>query len=242
MEYAPPTATEFGGGVAARVAVLWDLDGTLADTEQAHYTAWRALCLEHGRDLTWEQFKPTFGLGNTDILQMLLGATLSAEEMEDLSARKEHLFREETGGAIGAMPGAVALANHLHVMGIPQAIGTSAPRENIGFVLRALGLEALFPVTVSRWQVTNGKPFPDIFLRAAVELGVAPAICVVLEDAPPGIQAAKAAGMRAIGLQGTWPADALGAADLVVRDLNELIWPLEQWERFVADPSSAKAD
>src|SRR6185437_6148517 len=65
-------------GVAARVAVLWDLDGTLADTEQAHFTAWRALCLEQGSDLTWEQFKPTFGLGNSDVLQMLLGATLNA--------------------------------------------------------------------------------------------------------------------------------------------------------------------
>jgi HAD superfamily hydrolase (TIGR01509 family) len=228
--------------LAARVAVLWDLDGTLADTEQAHFTAWRALCLEHGRDLTWEQFKPTFGLGNTDILQMLLGATLSVEEMERLSVHKERLFREETGGAIGTMPGAAELAKHLQAIGIPHAIGTSAPRENIGFVLRAIGLEDLFPVTVSRWQVANGKPFPDIFLRAASELGVTPAICVVLEDAPAGIQAAKAAGMRSVGLQGTWPAAALSAADLVVRDLSEIMWPLEQWEQFVADRSQATAE
>jgi HAD superfamily hydrolase (TIGR01509 family) len=221
---------------------VWDLDGTLADTEQAHFAAWRALCLEQGRDLSWEQFKPTFGLGNSDILQMLLGAPLNAEEMERLSAHKEQLFREETGGAIGTMPGAAELAGHLQAIGIPQAIGTSAPRENIGFVLRAIGLETLFPVTVSRWQVANGKPFPDIFLRAASELGVAPAICVVLEDAPAGIQAAKAAGMRAVGLQGTWPADALSAADLVVRDLSEIIWPLEQWEQFVADPSWIAAE
>jgi beta-phosphoglucomutase len=233
-EDAPLITIRSGGGVAARVAVLWDLDGTLADTEQAHFTAWRALCLEHGRDLTWEQFKPTFGLGNTDILQMLLGTTLTAEEMERLSVHKERLFREGTRGTIGTMPGAAELANHLHAVGIPQAIGTSAPRENIGFILRAIGLEELFPVTVSRWQVANGKPFPDIFLRAAAELGAAPARCVVLEDAPAGIQAAKAAGMRAIGLQGTWSADMLNAANLVVHDLNELIWPLEQWERFVA--------
>jgi HAD superfamily hydrolase (TIGR01509 family) len=140
------------------------------------------------------------------------------------------------------MPGAAELANHLHAIGIRQAIGTSAPRENIGFVLHAIGLEELFPVTVSRWQVANGKPFPDIFLRAASELGVDPAICVVLEDAPAGIQAAKAAGMRAVGLQGTWPADVLSAAALVVGDLRELIWSREQWERFVAEPSPVKAD
>ncbi|MGH2346010.1 MAG: HAD family hydrolase, partial [Chloroflexota bacterium] len=176
--------------MGARVAVIWDLDGTLADTEQAHYTAWQALCREHGRDLTWEQFKPTFGLGNSDILQMLLGVDLNAAEIERLSAHKEQLFREETEGSIGTMPGARQLAYHLRTLGIPQAIGTSAPPENIGFVLRAIDMEALFPVTVSRWQVANGKPFPDIFLRAASDLGMDPALCVVLEDAPAGIQAA----------------------------------------------------
>ncbi len=220
--------------MGAGVAVIWDLDGTLADTEQAHFRAWQALCREHGRDLSWEQFKPTFGLGNSDILQMLLGADLDAAEIDRLDEHKERLFREETGGTIGTMPGAGRLAEHLHALGVPQAIGTSAPPENISFVLRAIELEALFPVRVSRRQVANGKPFPDIFLRAAAELRMDPALCVVLEDAPAGLQAAKAGGMHAVGLASTWPAAALAGADLVVDDLNALTWPLAQWERFVA--------
>ena len=217
----------------AGIAVVWDLDGTLADTEQAHYTAWRALCRAQGRDLTWEQFKPTFGLGNPDILRMLLGTDLDRATIERLGDQKEALFRTETGGAIATMPGARELAHHLHDLGIPQAIGTSAPPENIGFVLAAVGLEAIFPVTVSRYQVANGKPFPDIFLRAAADLGVPPHRCVVLEDAPAGVLAARAGGMRAVALASTWPESALSEADLIVRDLGALLWPLDCWRAFV---------
>jgi beta-phosphoglucomutase len=181
------------------VAVLWDLDGTLADTEQGHFAAWQALCRQFGRELGWEQFKPTFGLGNSDILRMLIGPDLDDEEVERLSERKEALFRAETGGAITGMPGALALVHHLQALGVPQAIASSAPPENITFVLRALDLEGVFAAAVSRWQVARGKPFPDIFLRAAADLGAQPGRCVVLEDAPAGIQAGAALAGRALG-------------------------------------------
>ena len=88
------------------VAVLWDLDGTLADTEQAHFAAWKILCARYGRDLTWEQFKPTFGLGNPDILHMLISPTLDEPDLERLSEEKEAIFRAETGGVVAPMPGA----------------------------------------------------------------------------------------------------------------------------------------
>ncbi|HVC79392.1 MAG TPA: HAD family phosphatase [Chloroflexota bacterium] len=215
------------------IAVVWDLDGTLADTEQAHFVAWSALCRAQGRDLTWEQFKPTFGLGNSDILHMLLGTDLDRETIDRLGDQKEALFRADTGGAIAMMPGARELVQHLGELGIPQAIGSSAPPENIGFVLAAVGLEALFPITVSRYQVANGKPFPDIFLRAAADLGVPPHHCVVLEDAPAGVRAARAGGMRAVALASTWPESALSEADLIVRDLSDLLWSREHWVDFV---------
>lgn len=214
------------------MAVLWDLDGTLADTEQAHFAAWQALVREHGRELTWDEFKPTFGLGNPDILHMLIDPTLAGPEVERLSRQKEQLFRDRTGGAIAAMPGARDLVEHLQRLGIPQAIASSAPVENIEFILRALGLAHAFATTVSRWQVPNGKPFPDIFLRAAGNLGVASAQCVVLEDAPAGVQAAHAGGMRCIALISTWPEEALAGADLLVRDLATVRWSRERWEAF----------
>ncbi|HWE63068.1 MAG TPA: HAD family phosphatase [Chloroflexota bacterium] len=214
------------------IAVLWDLDGTLADTEQAHFSAWQALVRGYGRELTWDEFKPTFGLGNPDILHMLVDPALEQPELERLSQHKEQLFRDETGGSIAAMPGALALVAHLQRLGVPQAIASSAPVENITFILRALDLEGAFATAVSRWQVPNGKPFPDIFLRAAANLGVPPGQCVVLEDAPAGVQAAHAAGMRCIALVSTWPEEALAGADLLVRDLSTVRWPRERWEAF----------
>ena len=215
------------------IAVLWDLDGTLADTEQAHFRAWQTLCLEFDRALSWEQFKPTFGLGNPDILRMLINPTLNDAEVEQLSQRKEALFREETGGVIVAMPGARELVAHLTASGIVQAIGSSAPPENITFMLQALGLQHAFKATVSRWQVPNGKPAPDIFLRAAEEVSVPPAQCVVLEDAPAGVLAAHAGGMRCVALVSTWPESALADADLTVRDLSTIRWTRNEWEGFV---------
>jgi beta-phosphoglucomutase family hydrolase len=215
------------------IAVLWDLDGTLADTEQAHFTAWQALVREYGRELSWDEFKPTFGLGNPDILHMLIDASLEEQDVERLSQHKEQLFRDMTGGAIAPMPGARDLVEHLHGLGIRQAIASSAPTENIAFILRALDLDETFATTVSRWQVPNGKPFPDIFLRAAANLHMPPAQCVVLEDAPAGVQAAHAGGMRCIALVSTWPAEALAGAELLVRDLSTIRWPRDRWEAFV---------
>jgi beta-phosphoglucomutase len=215
------------------IAMIWDLDGTLADTEQAHFRAWKHLCSRFGLELTWDEFKPTFGLGNQDILRMLIPTALDNRDVEALSAEKEALFREESRNGVEAMPGARALALHLQQLGFPQAIGSSAPPENIVFILRALGMTDVFQATASRWEVANGKPFPDIFLLAATKLGAPPSRCVVLEDAPAGIQAAHAGGMRCIALASTWPEGALHDADRVVRDFSEICWELDTWSSFV---------
>ncbi|MDB5076633.1 MAG: HAD-superfamily hydrolase, subfamily variant 3 [Chloroflexi bacterium] len=214
------------------VGVIWDLDGTLADTEQAHFLAWQIVCRRFGRELSWDEFKPTFGLGNPDILHMLVSPTLAEAELQRLSEEKEAFFRAESRGGIKPMPGARQLALHLQALGIPQAIGSSAPPENIPFVLQALGLESIFAATVSRWEVPNGKPFPDIFLRAAEKLDIEPSHCLVLEDAPAGIQAAHAAGMRCIALSSTWPESALSGADYVVRDLSAACWDYATFDAF----------
>jgi len=217
----------------AAIGAIWDLDGTLADTEQAHFRAWQVFCKRHGRDLTWDEFKPTFGLGNGDILHMLLSDQLSEAEIARMSSEKEATFREVSGGVIAPMPGARQLVAHLHEIGVRQAIGSSAPPENIAFVLAALELESQLRTTVSRWEVEDGKPAPDIFLLAAEKLGIAANRCFVLEDAPPGLQAARAAGMRCIALASTWPETALGSADLIVRDLQDVVWDRDTYAAFV---------
>lgn len=216
--------------------IIWDLDGTLVDTELNHFRAWQALMRENGRDLTHEQFRPTFGLRNDDILIDHFGFDGDAAAIDALSERKEELFRASLhDDGVRAQRGAHELVLHLRALGATQAIASSAPPPNIALMLRMLDAHAHFDVIVSADEVVRGKPAPDIVLRAAEKLGLPPARCVVLEDAPAGVQAAKAAGSRAIAIIAAFPTTSLQAAgaDLIVSSFAEVLWPAEQWEGFL---------
>jgi HAD superfamily hydrolase (TIGR01509 family) len=203
-----------------REAVLWDLDGVLVDSTRYHYEAFRQLLAELGRDLAESEFAPLFGLPNDTILRTLLGR-LSPDRSRALGARKEHLFRQGIAGRVRALPGAEGLVRRLSASRVPQAIVSSAPRANVQLILRSLGLERAIAAVVGEEDVTRGKPDPEGFLTAATRLGVESDGCVVLEDAPAGLTAAKAAGMSCIGVATTRPAGQLTQADLVVGALDD---------------------
>jgi beta-phosphoglucomutase len=213
---------------------IWDLDGTLVDTGENHFSAWRALMQEQGRDLTYEQFQPTFGLRNDDVLTRHFGFSADTADFTALGERKEVMFRAslERDG-IRLQPGAGALVEHLRALGARQAIASSAPPANIALMVRLLGFEDAFDAIVSSEEVAHGKPAPDIFLRAAERLGLTPARAVVLEDAIAGVQAGKTAGAKVIAIASTLPPERLEAADLVVRSFEEVLWPEERWEAFL---------
>ncbi len=214
--------------------ILWDLDGTLVDTEANHYAAWRALVREHGRDLSYEEFRPTFGLRNDDILVRYLGFADDPAEIAGLSERKEELFRASLQrDGVRTQPGARDLVGRLHALGARQAVASSAPPANIDLIVRLLALGDTFAAVVSGEEVARGKPAPDIFLRAAERIGLAPCRTVVLEDAPAGVAAGKAAGSKVIALLAGFPAEALSSADLIVRSFDEVLWPVERWEQFL---------
>jgi beta-phosphoglucomutase len=214
---------------------VWDLDGTLVDTEMNHFAAWRALLAEHGRALPYEQFQATFGLRNDDILVHHLGFEGDTGRIAALGERKEEFFRSslEREG-LQMQRGARRLVEHLHTLGARQAIATSAPPRNIEVMLNLLGLADSFGAVVSSEEVLHGKPAPDIVLRAAERLGLPADRVVVLEDAPAGVAAGKAAGSRVIAIAAAFSAEQLRAADLVVRSFEEVLWPLHGWETFVA--------
>ncbi|MGI8826601.1 MAG: HAD family hydrolase [Chloroflexota bacterium] len=211
---------------------VWDLDGTLVDTEMLHYGAWRVLMREHGRDLTHAQFLPTFGLRNDDTLRDHFGFSDDDAGIARMSERKEVLFRtvlEREG--IQMMSGARELVEHLFGFGWPQAIASSAPPENIAALRRLISFP--FDTVVSSQEVLRGKPAPDIVLRAAERLDVPPSHLAVLEDAPAGVAAGKAAGCHVIAIEGSFPAARLAEADLVVQSFDEVLWPRERWEAFI---------
>jgi beta-phosphoglucomutase family hydrolase len=207
-------------------AVLWDLDGVLVDTASFHFEAWRELFAGEGKDIGEEEFRRTFGLRNDAILREILGG-LPRQRVEELSRRKEELFRAKIAGRITPTPGVPALLERLRQTGRRMAVVSSAPRQNVEMVLHGLGIEDAFDVIVAEEDASRGKPDPQGYLLAAERLGAAPEECAVVEDAPGGVEAAKRAGMRCIGLAAKRALDALAGADLVVQSLEE-----EQVYRF----------
>jgi len=201
-------------------AVLWDLDGVLVDTAPFHFQAWQELFQSLGKGFSEADFRRTFGLRNDAILADILGE-LAPAEVERLAQRKEELYRDKIGGRVTAIPGAIGLLRRLQQRGRKSAIVSSTTRENVRVVLSSLGLEGVFEAVVAEEDAPKGKPDPQGFLVAAEKLGVAAGECVVIEDAPGGVEAAKRAGMRCIGVTTSRPREALAAADLVVDSLEE---------------------
>jgi beta-phosphoglucomutase len=205
-------------------AVLFDVDGVLVDSYQAHYESWRRLGQEAGFEMSEEFFARTFGRTSRDVLRELFkGRPLSDEQIRAWDERKEASFRQVIDENFPAMDGAVELIDALHAAGVPMAAGSSAPTANVVLSLKKLGRQESFGAMVTGDDVTRGKPDPQVFLLAAERLGVLPDRCVVIEDAAPGIAAAQAAGMKSVGLVSTgrtW--EELSAANRVVGSLREL--------------------
>lgn len=220
------------------VAAIFDWDGVIIDSSRAHELAWERLGAETGRALPAGHFKEGFGRKNDHIIPHILGWDLPASEVVRLGRRKEELYREilrETG--IAPLPGVREFLLRLRAAGVPCAVGSSTERLNIDTIMGLIGFAGFFPVIVAADDVTRGKPDPQVFLLGAAGLGVAPARCVVFEDALAGLEAARAGGMKAVGVATTHPAAALaGNADRVVARLDELDAPalvalVEGWAR-----------
>lgn len=207
-------------------AVIWDVDGTLVDTAELHFQAWCVLARELGKPFTRADFAGTFGWRNPEIIPKLFGTHYSAADVAALGDRKEDLYRGEAAKGVALLPGVQTLLENLHAAGFRQAVGSSAPRRNLDLILDLTGTRRYMAAVVSMEDTTRGKPDPQVFLLAAQHLGVPPSRCLVLEDAPVGIQAARAGGMGAIGVTfvGHHSADSLrqAGADLVVASLDEV--------------------
>lgn len=205
--------------LAAPGGVLWDLDGTLADSRDHHWQAWRSTMAAQGIEVTRAQFEASFGQRNDTILSNWLGPTADPDLMHRIAEDKEARFRDLVRDrGINPLPGAREWIHSLHAAGWRQAIASSAPRENIEVMHNALGLSGLIRVLVGAEDVARGKPDPEVFLVAADRLGIQPQRCVVVEDARAGIAAARSGGMASIGVGGA----ELRAADLVVERLTDL--------------------
>jgi beta-phosphoglucomutase len=202
-------------------AIIWDLDGVILDSAEAHLKSWYRLAEDLNIPYTDEQFWATFGWRNDAIIPLLVGPT-SPERIKELADRKEEYFREFVRETAAPLPGAIALLSALREAGYLQALATSTPIANIELISEVLGLKRYLSVFVSGESVPRSKPAPDTFLKAAEELDVDPSKCLVIEDAVAGIEAARAGGMYCIAVAGNRDLPGLRAADLMVKDLTEV--------------------
>jgi beta-phosphoglucomutase len=211
-------------------AVLWDMDGTLVDTGEYHFIAWRDILAPLGHVYDRAAHEACFGRRNDAILRSFFGDSLGAEEGARIAGDKEGLFRDLAASAgLDLLPGVRTWLARLRDAGFRMAVASSAPMANIETLVAAGRMEGFFDALASAEHVAEGKPAPDIFLHAARLVDVPPSRCVVVEDAAAGVLAAHRAGMRAIGV-GPHHADlgaeiAVGSLDGLAEDAFERLVP-----------------
>ena len=201
--------------------VIFDMDGVLVDSAQPHFRSWQLLAEENGATVTEEQFKSTFGQQNDDIIPLIFGE-VSPQRLRRLADRKEELYRGLIRAQAPIVDGAPDLVRSLHDAGVALAVGSSGPLANIELVLDAMGVADLMSAIVSGDEVTRGKPHPQVFSLACTKLRIEPSYCVVIEDAPAGVRAARAAGAHVVAVLMYHPAEAFDGADCVVNRLADL--------------------
>jgi len=205
-------------------AVIFDVDGVLIDSYEAHYQSWIALAQRTGASFDRTAFTRTFGMTSRDILRAHWPQhVIASRTVESLDDEKESLYRDIIRSAVPAIPGAQQLILALRDAGFALAVGSSGPPENVELALRGVGGSDIITVRVTGEDVTRGKPDPQVFLLASKKLGILPERCCVIEDAPAGIDAAHAAGMVCAALVSTGRSRSeLAHAEKIIDHLQEL--------------------
>jgi beta-phosphoglucomutase len=203
-------------------AFIFDMDGTIVDNMGFHTDSWLEFFARRGKQYDPDAFfRETAGAQGREILRDRLGPDIPDDEIAVLAQEKDALYREMYGPHREAIEGFESFVDRARERGVALAVATSAPPKNIVFTLDELDLRRHFDAVVGAADVKQGKPHPDVFLKAAEKLGVDPANCIVFEDAPMGVEAARRAGMRAVVITTTLPAEAFGEFDNVVKIVSD---------------------
>jgi len=198
-------------------ALIFDMDGTIVDNMAFHTKSWIAFFERRGHAIDADAFfRATAGRQGGEIIRSHFGEHLLDDEVMTLNHEKEAVYRELYAPHRKAVEGFEDLIADAKSQGIALAVGTAAPPANVEFTLDGLDLRRHFDAIVGATDVARGKPHPDVFLEAAKRCGAEPADCIVFEDAPLGVEAARRAGMRAVVLTTTLPAEAFAEFDNVI--------------------------
>jgi len=202
-------------------ACIFDLDGVIVDTAVYHYQAWKRLANQLGFDFTEADNEKLKGVSRTRSLELILGwggVQKTEAERERLASQKNEWYVEMIGKMKPdeILPGAKEFVQDCNDAGIKTALGSAS--KNAMMILDKIGITSLFDAIIDGNKVSKPKPNPEVFLKGAEELGIPPANCVVFEDAIAGIEAAKAGGMKAVGIG---EPETLREADMVISGLDK---------------------
>jgi beta-phosphoglucomutase len=200
---------------------IFDMDGTMIDNMMVHHEAWQIMLGELGLHLSMEEVRLTIHGKNDEILKRLFGDRFSAEERKMHAYTKEKRYREVFKDRIKLIDGLEAFLNQAKAKGIPMAIGSAAPAENVDFVLDALDLRQYFGAIYHADMVSRGKPHPEVFLRAAEAIGLSAAQCLVFEDSPVGVRTALNAGCKVIVITTTHTRDEFDEFDHIIKFIDD---------------------
>ncbi|NTU88022.1 MAG: beta-phosphoglucomutase family hydrolase [Chlorobiaceae bacterium] len=210
---------------ARRQAFIFDMDGVLTDNMRFHAESWVELFRDYGLEgLDPERYLvETAGMKGPDVLRYFLDPDISDPDAERLTELKDFLYRVNSRGRITAMPGLHPFLEKAQQAGILLGVGTGSGAKNTAYVLDLIGVSHFFQAVVGSHQVKEGKPAPDIFLRAAELLGADPADCIVFEDAIPGIEAAARAGMNCVAVTTTNSGEAFAPYSNILDVIDDFL-------------------
>lgn len=201
------------------------MDGVLVDNKEAHVEAFVVFCKRYGVDIAGVDLSWMYGKGNDEIIPGLLPQDIIDKHgIRELSDVKESIYREIYASTMEPVPGLVQFLEDLHANGVRIAVGSSAPVENVDFVLEGLGIRKYFSVFVNGDMVKRAKPDPAIYLLSIEKLGLPASECLVMEDSFAGIESANGAGIKVVALATTNTAEALAQAkvEMIVPDFTRL--------------------
>lgn len=203
-------------------AVIFDMDGTLVDSTKSDFMAWQRLFSDYNKTLSFDEYRPMLGIKSAEIIKQYLPVK-NDEELQFALSQKLVFFHEIiSANGIFPVPYADVFLKKIKQDNIPVALATSSRRAKMEMVMEKLDLMNYFDAVVTGGDVKNGKPAPDIFIKAAEKLGVPLQSCIVFEDASNGVKAAKNAFMKCVAISSTQPPESLKEADLIIGTFKDI--------------------
>jgi beta-phosphoglucomutase len=208
--------------LSGNIAAIFDMDGVIVDNDVYHFRAWGELCKNYGIQVSDEEVRSWFGNTNPMIIRNLFGENVDQKFIDKMGSEKETLYRDTYLPDIKPVKGLEAFLSDLFDSGIMIAMATSAPTENVDFVLRNTGFGRYFTHIIDSSMIKEGKPSPEIYNKTAGVLGLKPTECLVFEDSFHGIESALRAGMKVVGVATTHTKEKLRGTELNISDFTEI--------------------